>query len=137
MKSTQLPEQRPFAALQRPPSLAGLSQDGGPHYLTIELRAIVGANPLQVRASFDPEADEQDRALLNSLDSDGQRLPVLLLENPNTTPLTYTPLDGHRRIEALRRLKRDRVQAIVHSAGSLECDLITLTANVRKHLTPL
>ncbi len=137
MKTTQPSEQRPFANLQQPPGLAGLSQAAGPHYLNVELRTIVGASPLQVRAPFNPEADEQDQALLASLESDGQRLPVLLVENPDTTPPTYTPLDGHRRIEALRRLKRDRVQAIVHSAGSLDCDVITLTANVRKHLTPL
>src|SRR5437667_352449 len=104
MKATQPPEQRPFASLQ-PPGLTGLS-----HYLNIELRQIIGASPLQVRAPFDPEADEQDRALLDSLASDGQRLPVLLLESSGTTPPTSTPLDGHRRIDALRRLQRHLVK---------------------------
>ena len=106
-----------------------------PGYRLVRLSEIVGASPLQLRASFDPDADEQDRSLLESLASDGQRLPVLLLENPNSLPPAYTPLDGHRRIEALRRLKHEWVQAVIHSSGSLECDLITLTANVRKHLT--
>src|SRR6266851_5557503 len=98
MKTTQPLEQRPFATLQHAPGLANLGQAAGPHYLTIELHAIIGASPLQVRAPFNPEADEQDQALLDSIASDGQRLPVLLLENPDTTPPTYTPLDGHRRI---------------------------------------
>ena len=108
-----------------------------PHYRLVRLSAVVGASPMQMRAPFDPESDEQDRSLMESLASDGQRLPVLLLENPNSVPPAYTPLDGHRRIEALRRLKHEWVQAVIHAAGSLECDLITLTANVRKHLTPL
>jgi ParB/RepB/Spo0J family partition protein len=108
-----------------------------PQYRQVRLGAIVGTNPMQMRAPFDPDADEQDRSLMESLASDGQRLPVLLLEQPNSVPPAYTPLDGHRRIEALRRLKQESVQAVIHSAGSLACDLITLTANVRKHLTPL
>lgn len=122
----------------RRPAVSPLREPGeAPHYRLVRLSAIVGESPMQMRAPFDPDADEQDRSLLESLASDGQRLPVLLLEQANSVPPAYTPLDGHRRIEALRRLKHEWVQAVIHSAGSLECDLITLTANVRKHLTPL
>jgi len=133
-----LTEARSAAASLRRAAGAPLNDPrAAPDYRLVRLSEIGGASPLQLRAPFDPDADEQDRSLLESLASDGQRLPVLLLESPNSRPPAYTPLDGHRRIEALRRLKQEWVQAVVHASGSLECDLITLTANVRKHLTPL
>jgi len=101
------------------------------------LDTITGESPLQVRAPFDPGHDEDDGALLESLESDGQRVPVLLVEASEGLPPTFTILDGHRRIAALRHLNRETVKAILFNRSSLECDLITLTANVRRHLTPL
>ncbi len=133
MKITPASEPKSLAALRRPPGPP--VPDG--RYQAVPLSAIRGASPLQTRAPFDPDGDEADRALLASLAADGQRLPVLLAADPDRLPPSYTPLDGHRRLAALRRLNHDTVLAVVHTAGSLECDLITLTANVRKHLTPL
>jgi ParB-like chromosome segregation protein Spo0J len=46
-------------------------------------------------------------------------------------------LDGHRRVAALRQLGHDSVKAVIQRAESLDCDLTTLTANVRKHFSPL
>ncbi|MCC7359621.1 MAG: ParB/RepB/Spo0J family partition protein [Anaerolineales bacterium] len=131
-----LPDARSPNALRRAP-VPFREPSNAPPLRMVRLNAIAGESPMQVRAAFSPDTDEQDRALLESLASEGQRVPVLLLETANSVPPAYTPLDGHRRIEALRRLKQEWVQAVIHAAGSLECDLITLTANVRKHLTPL
>lgn len=108
----------------------------GEQYRQIKLSAISGNSPLQTRAPFDPEQDDEDRALLDSLASDGQRVPVLVVETGDSN-LTYAVLDGHRRVAALRHLGQETVKAIIVKEETLECDLITLTANVRKHLTPL
>jgi hypothetical protein len=43
-----------------------------------------------IRAPFDPEHDDDDCALVDSLVSDGQRVPILLVEVPNSVPLEYT-----------------------------------------------
>jgi ParB/RepB/Spo0J family partition protein len=109
----------------------------GEQYREVRLEAVVGDSPVQLRAAFDPDNDTEDRALLESLSSDGQRLPVLLAEVDGAEHKQYVPLDGHRRLAALRRLERSTVKAVIVRAGSLECDLISLTANVRKNLAPL
>lgn len=109
----------------------------GEQYREVKLSAIVGESPLQARAPFDADNDEDDGALLDSLASGAQRLPVVLAEVEGSAPPTYTPLDGHRRIAALRRLNQETVKAIIVQQGTLECDLITLTAHIRKNLTPL
>ena len=109
----------------------------GEQYRAVKLSAVVGESPLQVRTLFDPEHDDDDRALVDSLGGDGLRVPVLLVEVPNSVPQEYTILDGHRRVAALRHLSRETVKAVIVRQETLECDLITLTANVRKHLTPL
>jgi ParB/RepB/Spo0J family partition protein len=108
----------------------------GEPYRSVKLGAIVRDSPLQLRAPFDPEHDEDDAALLESLASDGQRVPVLLVETPESQPPTFTILDGHRRIAALRQMGHETVKALIFNHESAEY-LITLTANVRKHLTPL
>lgn len=109
----------------------------GEQYREVKLSAIVGESPLQARAPFDADNDEDDGALLDSLASGAQRLPVVLVEMEGSNPLTYMPLDGHRRIAALRRLNQETAKAIIVQQGTLECDLITLTAHIRKNLTPL
>jgi len=108
----------------------------GEQYRQIKLNAISGESPLQTRAPFDPEHDGEDQALLDSLASDRQRVPVFVVETGDST-ITYTILDGHRRVAALRHLGQETVKAVIVKGETLECDLITLTANVRKHLTPL
>ena len=126
------------AALRHAQAAAELSAPiPGERYRDVKLNVITGESPLQLRACFDPEHDEEDRALVESLESDGQRVPVLLLEDPHSQAPALTILDGHRRIAALRQSNRETVKAVIFNQGSLECDLITLTANVRKHLRPL
>jgi len=106
-------------------------------YREVRLDAIVGDSPMQVRAAFDPDGDDEDRALVESLQNDGQRLPVLLAEWETTGRQQYVPLDGHRRIAALRHIGHPSVKAVIVHAETLECDLISLTANVRKNLAPM
>lgn len=109
----------------------------GEQYREVFLSAIIRESPLQTRSAFDPENDEDDRALVESIESSGQREPAQLAEIEGSCPPEYAILDGHRRIAALRHLQRETVKAIIVRQGSQECDLISLTANVRKNLTPL
>lgn len=109
----------------------------GEQYRDVFLTAIVRDSPLQSRAHFDPHHDDEDQALMESLDQHGQRVPVQLAEIEGSCPPEYAILDGHRRIAALRHLGHDAVKAIIVRQGTLECDLISLTANVRKNLAPL
>jgi ParB/RepB/Spo0J family partition protein len=109
----------------------------GEQYREVFLTAIARESPIQARAQFDPEGDDEDRALVESLARHGQRVPVQLAEIEGASPPEYAILDGHRRIAALRHLKRETVKAVIVRQGSLECDLISLTANVRKNLSPL
>ncbi len=120
--------------LPKPTETDTLGQD---EYRDVPLPAISGQSGIQVRAAFDVDHDEEDRALVESLTSDGQRVPVLLAQTASGDSPQYTSLDGHRRIAALRHIGRSHVKAIVVHAATLEYDLISLTANVRKHLTPL
>jgi ParB/RepB/Spo0J family partition protein len=109
----------------------------GEEYREVSLEAIVGQSPMQVRSAFDREGDTEDRALVESLKTDGQRVPVLLVDAGADNAGKYTPLDGHRRIAALRHLGHPTVKAVIVHAGTLDCDLISLTANVRKNLSPI
>jgi ParB/RepB/Spo0J family partition protein len=102
----------------------------------VRLSAITQRSPVQTRAPFDPEHDEEDQALVASLESEGQKQAITLAEIENTSPIEYRLLDGHRRVDALVHLKRETVRAIITRPGTLEADLVTLTAQVRKNLTP-
>jgi ParB/RepB/Spo0J family partition protein len=108
----------------------------GEDYREVRLSAITQRSPVQTRASFDPEHDEEDKALVASLESEGQKQAITLAEIENTSPIEYRLLDGHRRVDALVYLKRETVRAIITRPGTLDADLITLTAQVRKNLTP-
>jgi ParB family chromosome partitioning protein len=109
----------------------------GEDYRAVQLAAITQASPLQTRRSFDPGQDDEDRALVESLRAEGQRLPVLLVEIDGTCPVEYRVIDGHRRVESLRSLGEQTVKAVIQRVGTLACDLTTLMANVRKNLTPI
>src|SRR5688572_28090809 len=92
----------------------GQAAGNGEEYRQVPLTAIAGQSPMQVRAAFDPEADAEDQALVASLKVDGQRVPVLLVEAGSDSAGQYTPLDGHRRIAALRYIGQPTVKAIIH-----------------------
>lgn len=109
----------------------------GEQYREVFLSAVVRESALQSRPAFDPESDDDDSALVASIESSGQRTPAQLAEVEGSCPPEYAILDGHRRIAALRHLKRETVKAIIVRQGTQECDLISLTANVRKNLAPL
>lgn len=109
----------------------------GEDYRQVRLAAVTQRSPIQTRAPFDPEYDEDDQALVASLESEGQRQPVTLAEIEGASPTEYRLLDGHRRVDALLHLKRETVKAVITRPGTLEADVITLTAHVRKNLTPV
>ncbi|MCC6191667.1 MAG: ParB/RepB/Spo0J family partition protein [Anaerolineales bacterium] len=117
-----------------PPTPGAESQD---HYREVPLAEIAGQRSMQTRAAFDPQHDDEDQALVDSLASEGQLVPVLLAQSAGGDSPQYVPLDGHRRIAGLRHLARATVRAFIVHAATRECDLISLTANVRKNLTPL
>ncbi len=106
----------------------------GRQHLSVTLTAVVASSGLQARVPFCPDGDGEDLALVESLEQDGQQVPVIL---ERLADGEYRILDGHRRIAALRHLGKTRVEAIVVQAGTEDADLLTLTANVRKNLAPL
>ena len=68
-------------------------------------------DPSPVRDRLDDPTSEDDRALLESISRDGQRVPVLVRPNPNAVE-RYITIFGHRRITAARTLEIP-VRAIV------------------------
>ena len=102
--------------LPKPTETDTLGQD---EYRDVPLSAISGQSGIQVRAAFDVDHDEEDRALVESLTSDGQRVPVLLAQTASGDSPQYTSLDGHRRIAALRHIGRSHVKAIVVPGSQL------------------
>src|SRR3990172_6009095 len=82
----------------------------GEQYAEVRVEAIVQESPIQTRQPFDPEHDEDDQALVESLRSEPQREPVQLKELEGTCPPQYALLDGHRRVAALRRVGRETVK---------------------------
>ncbi len=109
----------------------------GKQHGAVALRAIVERCRLQTRAPFDPQHDAEDAALVESLKRRGQVTPVILEQIAGRTPAAYRIKDGHRRIDALRQIGAERVEALIVQAGTPAADLITLTANVRKNFGPM
>lgn len=107
----------------------------GEQYRSVKLSSIVRRSPLQTRAPFDPEQDEEDRALVEYVQENADKLPPVLLVE--IEPGQYGLLDGHRRCDALQHVAQEEVRAIIKREGTLDCDLITLSANVRKNLTQM
>ena len=102
----------------------------GRQHLSVALTAVVAPSGLQTRAPFCPDGDDEDRALVESLEQDGQQVPVFLERLANQQAGEYRILDGHRRIAALRHLGKTQVEAIVVQAGTEDADLLTLTGPV-------
>lgn len=109
----------------------------GEDYREVRLGAITQRSPIQSRAPFDPEHNDEDQALVVSLETEGQKQPITLATIEGSQPTEYWLLDGHRRVDALLSLKRETTKAIITRPGTLEADLVTMTANVRKNLTPI
>ncbi len=107
----------------------------GEQYRSVKLSSIVKRSPIQTRAPFDPEQDEEDQALVEYVQENADKLPPVLLVE--LEPGQYGLLDGHRRCDALQHIAQEEVRAIIKREGTLECDLITLSANVRKNLTQM
>ncbi len=123
-----------------PTAEAGLPSSApviGEDYREVRLSVITQQSPIQTRAPFDPENDDEDQALVASLEAEGQKQPITLAEVEGSRPTEYRLLDGHRRVDALFHLQRETAKAIITRPRTLEADLITLTAHVRKNLTPI
>jgi ParB/RepB/Spo0J family partition protein len=106
-------------------------------FLAVPLAAIVERSRLQTRPPFDPVGDAEDAALVESLKVRGQDTPVILEIIADRQLPEYRIKDGHRRIDALRHIGAQRVDAIVVQSGTPQSDLITLTGNVRKNFSPM
>ena len=102
----------------------------------VRLDDIVEDSPFQTRRAFDPENDERDRALVDSLaDTEiGQQEPVCLTL---VAPGQYQVVYGHRRIAGLRYLKRVTVQAIVVRGNLLTLGTKHALENTGVSLSPI
>ncbi len=89
---------------------ADLERDlaGSTRVVSIETGLI---DPSPVRDRLENPASEDDRALLESISRDGQRVPALVRPNPNADG-RYITVYGHRRIAAARTLGI-RVRAVI------------------------
>jgi ParB family transcriptional regulator, chromosome partitioning protein len=68
-------------------------------------------DPSPIRDRLEDPASEDNRALLESISRDGQRVPALLRPHPSS-PGRYITIFGHRRIAQVRKLGR-LVRAII------------------------
>ena len=68
-------------------------------------------DPSPIRDRLEDPTSEEDRALLEAISRDGQRVPALLRPHPSS-PGRYITIFGHRRIAQLRKLGR-LVRAII------------------------
>ena len=98
----------------------------------IPLDRIAAVSELQNRVdAFNPEANLDDRMLLESIEERGVTQPVKLLLIQKD-PLSYQIIFGHRRIAACRTLKRPTVPAVVVTAAqedTKERDIQTIQEN--------
>jgi ParB family transcriptional regulator, chromosome partitioning protein len=62
-------------------------------------------DPSPIRDRLEDPTSEDDRALLETISRDGQRVPALLRPNPSS-PGRYITIFGHRRIAVARKLGR-------------------------------
>ncbi len=108
----------------------------GEQYVEVPPALIVGHSRAQTRAGFDPELNDEDRALVESIRSEGQRIPVILRESPNRLGRYILQL-GRRRLGAVLSLGLPYIKAIIRREGQQDADIGTLLENIRKELTPL
>ena len=77
----------------------------------------------------------RERQLLASLAERGQLCPVVVLTP--TSGGAYVLLDGYKRLRALRRLKRDTVQAMVWALDEAEALLLERLMRTSRPESPL
>ncbi len=108
----------------------------GEQYVEVPPALIVGHTRAQTRSGFDPEANDEDRALVESIRVEGQRIPVMVQEASDGSG-GYVLQWGRRRLGAVLHLGLPFIKAIVRREGQRAADLGTLLENIRKELTPL
>lgn len=93
-------------------------------------------SPVQVRAEFNPENNEDDAGLVQSIAQDGVIQP--LLTTLRAEGGAYEIIDGHRRAAAARMVGLERVPCIVLTLDQVEAAFQTGISNLqRRNLTPL
>lgn len=108
----------------------------GEQYVEVPPALIVGHTRAQTRSGFDPDANDEDRALVESIRAEGQRIPVVVQEASDGSG-GYVLQLGRRRLGAVLHLGLPFIKAIVRREGQRAADLGTLLENIRKELTPL
>ena len=73
----------------------------------------------------------EEARLLGSLESDGQRVPLIVI--PSEESGRYVVVDGFRRLRALRRLGRDMIQVLIWPEGEVDA---LVTAHHLEHPRP-
>lgn len=106
----------------------------------VPLDLIVADSPVQTREPFDPEASDEDAALVEVVRRGLWVSPVVLCATTEPTSdrvTTYQIEDGHRRVAAHRLVGRVTVRAVITRHDGREADLATLRANTFKRLPPV
>lgn len=106
----------------------------------VPLELIVADSPIQTREPFDPEASDEDAALLRVVRQGLWTPPVVVRAvdaQPGDRASTYLIEDGHRRVAAHRLAGRLTVRAVITRHDGREADLTTLRANTFKRLPPV
>lgn len=106
----------------------------------VPLELIVANSPIQTRDPFDPDASDEDAALLDVVRQGLWTPPVVVRAvdvQPGDRASTYQIEDGHRRVAAHRLAGRLTVRAVITRHDGREADLTTLRANTFKRLPPV
>lgn len=106
----------------------------------VPLDLIVADSPIQTREPFDPDASDEDAALLDVVRQGLWTPPVVLRATDDRLgdqASTYQIEDGHRRVTAHRLAGRSTVRAVITRHDVREADLTTLRANTFKRLPPV
>ena len=93
-------------------------------------------SPVQVRAPFDAQTNEDDAGLVRSITQDGVIQPILVTLRAEGG--AYEIIDGHRRAAAARTAGLEHVPCIVLTLDQVEAAFRTGVSNLqRRDLTPL
>jgi len=127
----------PILALDDFTDLLAGHQEGA-QVVMVPLSAISASGPVQTRRPFDPDTDEDDRNLVESVRTHGILQPVLLGPDGDETVRQYRVIAGHRRVAACQYAGLERVPAIVRSFEEIQAAEIGIIENLqRADLNPL